>query len=92
MNKTQKTALVLVVIGALNWGLVGIFSFDLVAVLFGSLSLVTRAVYTIICLAGLYSLTIFSLEREHHRIDEHDVEEHKIVRHDEVDHKTLHRA
>jgi uncharacterized protein len=64
MNGLQKTALVLVLVGALNWGLVGIFTFDLVAFLFGSLSMLTRAVYIIICLAGLYSLSIFGIEKE----------------------------
>ena len=92
MNKLQKTALVLVFIGALNWGLVGIFSFDLVAFIFGSLSLLTRAVYIIVCLAGFYSLSIFGIEREHHEIKKEDIDRHKVIRHDDVNHKNLHRA
>ena len=92
MNKLQKTALALVIIGALNWGLVGILSFDLVAFLFGSLSMLSRGVYVIICLAGLYSLSIFAIERVHDDVEEHEIEEHKIVRHDEIHHKDLHRA
>lgn len=92
MNKLQKTALVLVFIGALNWGLVGIFSFDLVAFMFGSLSLLTRAVYIIVCLAGFYSLSLFGIEREHHEIEDEDMEKYNVIRHDEVNHKNLHRA
>jgi uncharacterized membrane protein YuzA (DUF378 family) len=46
--------IVLVVIGALNWALIGIFNFNLVAALFGSMSPVSRIVYIIVGLAGLY--------------------------------------
>ncbi|AIL13885.1 membrane protein (plasmid) [Candidatus Paracaedimonas acanthamoebae] len=46
----------LAIIGALNWGLVGIFKFDLVAFLFGEMSTGSRAVYTLVGLAGLYLL------------------------------------
>ena len=51
-------ALVLSIIGCLNWGLVGIFGFDLVAWLFGgSGSLFSRLVYTVVCLAGLWCIS-----------------------------------
>lgn len=51
-------ALVLVIIGALNWGLIGLFGFDLVAALFGgSTSLLSRVIYALVGLAGLYSIT-----------------------------------
>ena len=50
-------ALVLVIIGALNWGLIGLFNFDLVAALFGPASLLSRIVYSLVGLAGLYSIT-----------------------------------
>ena len=53
-------ALALVVIGAINWGLIGFFQFDLVAVLFGGMaSWISRVIYAVIGLAGLYSLTLF---------------------------------
>ena len=71
MNKLQKTALVLVFIGALNWGLIGLFSFDLVAYLFGTLSLLTRAVYVVVFISGLYSLSIFGIGEEEHERQEH---------------------
>lgn len=51
-------ALILSIVGCLNWGLVGIFQFDLVAWLFGGTSaLLSRIVYTVIALAGLWSIT-----------------------------------
>ncbi|WP_437600601.1 DUF378 domain-containing protein [Sorangium sp. So ce590] len=49
-------AIVLVVIGAVNWGLVGLFEFDLVAAIFGRLSAISRIVYVLVGLAGLYLL------------------------------------
>jgi uncharacterized membrane protein YuzA (DUF378 family) len=49
-------AITLVVIGALNWGLVGLFEFDLVAAVFGRLSAISRIVYVLVALAGVYLL------------------------------------
>jgi uncharacterized protein len=55
-------ALVLMVVGALNWGLWGIFQFDLVAALFGgNTSVVSRIVYSLVGLAGIVGLTLFNL-------------------------------
>ena len=52
-------ALILVIIGALNWGLVGLFSFDVIAAIFGSsTAVVSRIIYTIIGLAGLWAITM----------------------------------
>lgn len=52
-------ALLLLVIGGINWGLVGLFQFDLVATLFGgSVSMISRVVYTIVGLAAVYVLVI----------------------------------
>ena len=54
MNTLHWLALVLVIIGALNWGLVGLFQFDLVAALFGGqASPLSRVVYTLVGLSGL---------------------------------------
>ncbi len=53
------TALVIAIIGALNWGLVGIFRFDLVAFLFGDMSWLSRAVYILVAVCGLYLVTFF---------------------------------
>lgn len=49
-------AITLVVIGAVNWGLVGLFAFDLVAAIFGRFSAISRIVYVLVGLAGLYLL------------------------------------
>ncbi len=66
-------ALILVIIGALNWGLVGLFQFDLVAAIFGgSASVVSRIIYVLVALAGIWAITLFSrLRRDehHHRTD-----------------------
>ena len=59
MKWFDYTALTLVIIGALNWLLVGIFRFDLVAFLFGNLSLLSRIIYTIVALCGLYLISFF---------------------------------
>jgi len=48
---------VLVVIGALNWGLVGLFQFDLVAALLGNASVFSRLVYSLVGISALYQLT-----------------------------------
>ena len=47
------TALTLVIIGAINWGLIGFFRFDLVAWLFGSLTLLSRIIYALVGISGL---------------------------------------
>ena len=53
-------ALALIIIGAINWGLIGFFQFDLVAALFGRMaSWISRIIYAVIGIAGLYSLTLF---------------------------------
>lgn len=53
-------ALALIIIGAINWGLIGFLQFDLVATLFGGMdSLISRIIYAVIGLAGLYCLTLF---------------------------------
>ena len=52
-------ALILIIIGALNWGLIGIFQFDLVASIFGGMStVVSRIIYTIVGLAGIWGISI----------------------------------
>ncbi len=59
-NVVDTIALVLVIIGAVNWGLIGFFQFDLVAFLFGGMdSWLSRIVYAVVGLAGLYSISLF---------------------------------
>ncbi len=56
MEIINKIAFALVIIGALNWGLVGFFNFDVVAALFGVLSYVSRVIYGIIGLSAIWVL------------------------------------
>lgn len=51
-------ALVLMIVGALNWGLVGVANFDLVAALFGQGSTLSRIVYALVGLAGIYGIAL----------------------------------
>ena len=61
----DKIALLLVIIGALNWGLVGLFSFDLVAwICGGSGAIIARIIYTVISLAGLWCVSLLFRDRE----------------------------
>jgi uncharacterized membrane protein YuzA (DUF378 family) len=59
----NKLALILLIIGGLNWGLLGIFGFDLVAWLFGGVgSVLARIVYVIIALAAIWAISFFFRE------------------------------
>ena len=60
MNTLNKIALTLVVIGALNWGLIGFFGFDLVTTLFhGRLFFLARTVFALVGAAGIWALTFY---------------------------------
>lgn len=57
------TALILVVVGAVNWGLIGFFGIDLVALLFGGqTAIISRIVYALVGIAGLWCITFFFKE------------------------------
>ena len=56
MTAINKIALLLLIVGGLNWGLVGLFDFDLVAAIFGEMSLLSRIVYTLVGAAALVQL------------------------------------
>lgn len=53
------TALVIAIIGAVNWGLVGFFKLDLVAFFFGDMSILSRIVYAVVGICGLYLISLF---------------------------------
>ena len=60
----DKICLILSIIGCLNWGLVGLFEFDLVAWAFGgSTALFSRVIYTVIALAGIWCISLFFRDR-----------------------------
>lgn len=52
-------ALTIAIIGAVNWGLIGFFSFDLVALIFGNMTWISRIIYALVGLSGLYLLTFY---------------------------------
>lgn len=56
LNAMDLTALVLVIVGGLNWALVGLFEFDLVAFIFGDMSLLSKIVYVLVGAAAVYLL------------------------------------
>ena len=62
MSSVQNIAIILAVVGALNWGLVGLFKFDLVAMIaggksFGEVNLLSRAVYILVAISGVIAAT-----------------------------------
>ena len=56
MRALNIVTLLLLIVGGLNWGLVGLFGFDLVATLFGDMSLLSRIVYVIVGISALYQI------------------------------------
>ena len=61
----DRLSLLLVIIGAINWGLIGLFQFDLVAFLFGGqAALISRVLYTVIGAAGVWSISMLFTSRE----------------------------
>lgn len=59
MKLLYNIALTLVIVGALNWLLIGLFNFDLVATLFGTMSILSRIVYTLVGISGIISLGLY---------------------------------
>ena len=58
MKVIDTIALVLIIIGAINWGLVGIFNFNLVEAIFGGLSVLTRIIYILVGISGLWGIKL----------------------------------
>jgi uncharacterized membrane protein YuzA (DUF378 family) len=58
------TALTLVIIGAVNWGLIGFFRLDLVNLLFGDMTWLSRIIYALVGLSGLYLLSLYGRIRD----------------------------
>lgn len=58
METIQKIALVITIIGAINWGLIGLFDLDLVATIFGDMTLFSRIIYGLVGICGLINIGI----------------------------------
>ena len=54
----DKLALLLTIVGAINWGAIGLFSLDLVALIFGNMSLLSRIIYSLVGAGGLWCITL----------------------------------
>ena len=67
METLQKIALVVTIIGAVNWGLVGLLDIDLVAMLFGEGSFLSRTVYTLVGITGLINIGILMAHLDYKR-------------------------
>ena len=58
MKVIDKIALVLIIIGAINWGLIGFFNFNLVAVIFGEMTWISRVIYALVGISGLWGMRL----------------------------------
>lgn len=58
MKIIDKIALALIVIGAINWGLIAVFNFDLVAAIFGDMTVLSRMVYGLVGVSGLWGIKL----------------------------------
>lgn len=63
MRGLNVITLILLIVGGLNWGLVGLFNFDLVAALFGEMSTLSRIVYSLVGIAAVYQLVALASGR-----------------------------
>lgn len=63
MKIIDTIALVLVIIGAINWGLVGIFNFNLVDTIFGVMSIISRIIYILVGISGLWAIRLIFANR-----------------------------
>lgn len=60
MNTLYKISLIISIIGCINWGLVGLFDFNLVEFLFGNATLLTRIVYVLVAISGIIDIGILT--------------------------------
>ena len=58
MKVIDTIALVLIIIGAINWGLIGIFNFNLVDAIFGAMSVISRIIYILVGISGLWAIKL----------------------------------
>ena len=67
METLQKSLLVITIIGAVNWGLIGLLNIDLVALLFGDNTLMTRIVYSLVGVCGIINIGILMTHLDYKR-------------------------
>lgn len=67
MNVLEKIALVFTIIGGINWGLVGIFDYNLVEAIFGSGSVVTRIIYIVVAVSALINILLLFMPLDENR-------------------------
>ena len=61
------TALILIIIGAINWGCIGIFNFDIIGAIFGGqASVISRVIFTVVGLAGLWAITFLFRDKNNY--------------------------
>ena len=60
MKALYNIVITLVIIGALNWLLIGVFKFDLVATIFGNMSAISRIIYSLVGISGIISIGLYS--------------------------------
>ena len=58
MKIVDKIALILIIIGAINWGLIGFFNFNLVDTIFGTMSILSRIIYALVGISGLWAIKL----------------------------------
>ena len=59
MKTLDYTVLTVILIGAINWGLIGFFDFDLVSTVFGQMTMLTRIIYGLVGIGGLYAISYY---------------------------------
>ncbi len=63
MKVLDTIALVLIIIGAINWGLIGLFNFNLVDTIFGTMSIISRVIYSLVGISGLWGIKLLFAEK-----------------------------
>ena len=58
MKVIDKIALVLIIIGAINWGLIGFFNFNLVGTIFGDMTVISRIIYALVGISGIWGIKL----------------------------------
>ena len=67
MKLLDNIVLTLIILGSINWGLIGIFEFDLISNIFGYMSVFSRIIYSIIGISGLYAISFFIKNKKNNK-------------------------